>query len=658
MRIVKIKIKNYRQYKSEEFVFEKKNSSDMHIIIASNGVGKTNFLNAITWCLYNEESHLGIQSKSLPILNVDVIEGMNEGQEIDVEVEIEFLFDSICYTAKRTLSCRKNENLPSKIYLPPSKYELSILNKEYSKLPELYYDNEAVNYMNRFLPESINEYFFFDNEQLDSYFINNESETIKTAVKELSQVELLSKSSRHLNEIMNEYKAIVKKNNPDLQKLQNEWDAAKDSLKTFEENIKGYKKQIEISYNIIRNNKLILKGAPNIKVIEEEVEKLKLRIKILENEEEEKLKEIRVFIREYNILIRMYPELVNTRKVIKEQEEAGNLPIEVSLDILKKMLETGNCKFCGSTIEEEGKESIEAMIKKITFSNRTSTLLMSIKTEISRMIEKAENYNNVKVSIWKKYNSIKNNIREIEGELILKKDIIATRADAENLKKLIIENERHENILEINKKDLVLDQMRLPKASEKVIDADKKYQNALDKSDKNIQTKALLQFSQRALDIINESNTEMLEEMKNSISRMTYETFSKLIWKENTYKDVMINDNYTIDLIHKLGYQCIGSCSAAERALLALSFTLSLHKVSGFNAPLVIDSPVGRVSDINRENFGKVLSDVSKGKQIILLFTPSEYSKEIEPLFRKTASNIYFVKSLDEVESEISGGAQ
>ena len=59
MRITNIDITNYRQYKSLSFAFPSSNDSDIHIIVAQNGIGKTNLLNAITWCLYGKEPHLG-----------------------------------------------------------------------------------------------------------------------------------------------------------------------------------------------------------------------------------------------------------------------------------------------------------------------------------------------------------------------------------------------------------------------------------------------------------------------------------------------------------------------------------------------------------------------------------------------------------------------
>lgn len=69
------------------------------------------------------------------------------------------------------------------------------------------------------------------------------------------------------------------------------------------------------------------------------------------------------------------------------------------------------------------------------------------------------------------------------------------------------------------------------------------------------------------------------------------------------YERIRLNDKYQLDLFHIDGYSCVGSCGAAERSLLALSFTLALQEVSGFNSLLFIDISVARVSDLNRINF-------------------------------------------------------
>ena len=94
--------------------------------------------------------------------------------------------------------------------------------------------------------------------------------------------------------------------------------------------------------------------------------------------------------------------------------------------------------------------------------------------------------------------------------------------------------------------------------------------------------------------------------------------------------------------------------SAAEREFLALSFILALHNISGFKSGLIIDTPVARVSDENRENFGKIFSKISEKKQTILLFTPSEYSEDISKYLDTIASGRYkFSLSSDEKVSRL-----
>ena len=98
-------------------------------------------------------------------------------------------------------------------------------------------------------------------------------------------------------------------------------------------------------------------------------------------------------------------------------------------------------------------------------------------------------------------------------------------------------------------------------------------------------------------------------------------------------------DDYTISLINKMDYDCLGSLSAGERELLALAFTLGLHKVSGFDSPILIDTPVAKLSGKHRGNFGEILTKVSSEKQVILLFTPAEYSEEISINLDKNATS-------------------
>ena len=58
------------------------------------------------------------------------------------------------------------------------------------------------------------------------------------------------------------------------------------------------------------------------------------------------------------------------------------------------------------------------------------------------------------------------------------------------------------------------------------------------------------------------------------------------------------------------------------------------------------------MSDNNRENFAQTLVDVSAQKQIVLAFTPSEYSDEIKGFFNSTTLSSQV--KLGTVEEEVT----
>ena len=65
----------------------------------------------------------------------------------------------------------------------------------------------------------------------------------------------------------------------------------------------------------------------------------------------------------------------------------------------------------------------------------------------------------------------------------------------------------------------------------------------------------------------------------------------------------------------------------------------------------MIDTPVARISDNQREKFAEVLNDVGVNKQVLLLFTPSEYSEEISQIMDNSIDRIKITLS-DEKQSK------
>ena len=112
MRIDKIEIKNFRQYRDVTFEFKNNENEDLHIILGKNGMGKTNLLNAITWCIYDQEFHLGNKDSSMPRVNLAAYNEAKENWEKTIYVEVIITVssntESIIYSRKQPFTINKN----------------------------------------------------------------------------------------------------------------------------------------------------------------------------------------------------------------------------------------------------------------------------------------------------------------------------------------------------------------------------------------------------------------------------------------------------------------------------------------------------------------------------------------------------------------------
>lgn len=158
---------------------------------------------------------------------------------------------------------------------------------------------------------------------------------------------------------------------------------------------------------------------------------------------------------------------------------------------------------------------------------------------------------------------------------------------------------------------------------------DKKLKALMEKNKQLEKVHAQAEYCKNCRSILKETRQELLAESRNEMERETLGVFTKLLWKKDAFSKVEILEDYTFLLLDKYGSQTLGSCSAAERALLALSFTLALQKVSMHDSLLFIDTPIGRVDEDNRLNFVNTLCEIAKSKQVILTFTPTEYDEKV-----------------------------
>ena len=277
-------------------------------------------------------------------------------------------------------------------------------------------------------------------------------------------------------------------------------------------------------------------------------------------------------------------------------------------------------------------EAVRKLRKSISVASETSNELSNVLGAMTSFFEKIKDYESEKDKLVGEIKKICRNI-EKEDENYKKLDAyIRSIPDNEEIGKALEQRDKYKELyvqLIGNKAKEEENKKRNEKAKE---EEDKKLRALTAKKKELAEFIRKRDFCESCIKTMKESMNEILDECRIAIQNETFRIFDNLIWKEDTFLKVEIIENYSFRLLDKYGNQTLGSCSAAETALLALSFTLALQNVSKHDSLLFIDTPIGRVGEQNRTNFMNTLLEVAKSKQVILTFTPTEYDTNVQTI--------------------------
>lgn len=633
MRFENIEIKNYRQYQSYKLIFNNNLDTDLHVIIAPNATGKTNVLNSINWCLYGDEPHLGDPNEALSICNVQACDKVREkgGDKCNVSIKITAGVDDETIIFYREAVVRAETG-----FVLSEKFKTTIINK--SGNSEILEGIAADEIVNKYLPKKIREYFFFDGEQLHNYFgAKSNGIHVKDSIHEIAQVNILKNIENHLNVFIKDYQKILSKSNPKIDEIASKQEKCSKDIENVQREINDLLEAIDLSKEVIADTEFKIAGTETAVEDNNKLHKNEKRLKELVNEKKLVSDKLKKLIQKYSLLLYMYEINEFTYKYIDKKFKKGVLPPDVDIKLLSKSLHDKCCAICNQKIEDNAEKHIKELIDKIEVGSEVSHKLTEIKNDIYASLEEAKKYKSNKQELVEQLRKIDKEINELEEENVELNQNIIKFSKIQDIEMWIQQREDNKKLLETNAVKLGSCKERqenLLKLNKGLSDDMEKALGEVEKSD---EVRKYLEFCSSAYGILQETEQEIVDEVRQEMETLTFELFEKLNWRASEYGRLELDNNYKLKLFHKVtNTSCLGSCSAAERELMALAFTVALHQVSGHNCLLFIDSPVGRVSDINRTNFAKSLIKTSRFKQIILAFTPSEYSEEISGLFNST----------------------
>ena len=645
MRIEEIQFENFRKYVNTSIKFSD-NTNDIHVVIAENGAGKTTFLNAMTWCLYNQEPKIKDKDNSLPTLNTEV--SNNSDNDIEkASVSITVSGDGIRLIYKRS-DIFKIHSIHSDYYKNNGKreewidQEFTVTEIEGSKSNVCRERDECALLVASFIPEAIKEFFFFDGEQLDNYFLM--SSAIKDQVFTLSHIFLLDDMERRLK---NRLKELRKQGNPNssadnkLQEYNNQSKFLNSELERYDNLKIAYESKDKELKGLMRS----LGTTPSLKDLEKRRNDKIAQKEKLEASMNSKKEELNGLIIKETPKILAKKAFEDSLQLIEDSHDESYIyPIDE--DLLEDSINDHSCKVCDRIFDEELMEYIKSKKAKLYLISPEDKILKDNKKFFKKFKDISDKYLMKEESLKNEISNLSDTVETLDEEI---KEFYNTIKVNEHLRESINRRDELLDILPTKKSEL--DNL---KSNNETLERDvnklhDEYLKLLEEEAEYKEISAKIRLCTDSLAVINDVKEDMMGETREIIQKATNDKFFNLIRKSQTYGEIKITENYEVKLFDEDGRPAASSASASEVELLALSFILAIHSVSGFESPLVVDTLLARTSGVQRLNVAKSCLNVSEEKQLLLFLIDEEYSEPVERLFKEKHVSEY---TLRESESE------
>lgn len=651
LEIISLTIEDYRQYAGEVTVdLQTQGTKNISVIEGQNGAGKSNLLNAITLCLYGKETHRTQDDdndlESYPYVNRQKLAATGENETAEGSIEITLGRDEPQYIFSRSF---KTVKLPGGDF-SSQHGDLELKQKTGQDWKSI---DQPSTRLNQILPANVHEYFLFDGEQLDEFFGKGYQERVKKGLLDVSHIDLLDNGISHLETMESDTQNEITNVGGKSREKEKELNEAKKNVSHVQDDLKSTKQSITDTEDLIADIDRKLKDSSDPDVREKQQRREHLQEKL-----ENKQKEIeRLYAEASQALVAagtpLYAKnaLTDTHEKLTELSERGELPPKIQEWFVEELLDRGHC-ICGEELTNEhedhlqdlrndmsevAEENMEGKIKIpsiIEDAEEDSEMLLQKRTELSQA-ERAEN-------------DINRDLKEISEEL--KAYNLPDDVDVQELERQ--REEYSDRLVNLREKKGRLD-LELEEAKEERNQKKEEYNEAVSEEDENSDLLTRISFAETAREELQSIKDDIVSSVRKEIEAKMDEYFNEIIWKDDNH-EVVLTDEYEVRVEGSQGDNKIGSLSAGERQVLAFSFLAALTSVSGFDAPIIIDTPLGRISSDPKEDLARNLPEYIDDTQITFLMTDEEYTDNVRVKMKPNVSNEYKLQYQDEVTEVVT----
>ena len=617
MKLESMRLYNFRQFYGEQRIrFSVDKKKNVTIVNGVMGAGKTSLHRAFVWCLYGEWDE---QTRG-QIVNKRAINESPLNVKVETSVQMVFTHAGERYTAVRTLQVVKTSE---STWQPLGESGLSLTKITLSGQHETI--RNAQNFLEFILPSSVSPYFFFDGEQIDEFVKPGHETKVKSAVRNVLRIEVLERARHHLDAVARDYQKDLKSRaSGRLQLLLVTKEGAQSELDDEQKRLEELRTEKGLANKQIEELNERLRQIESVKEWEEKKRGVQSQLQSCEKTRERIWAEVKDLVNRSYVQMSM-PVILKATKLLDEKRERGEIPPGIREQFIQDLINRGECICKRPIIEGSPEHQHLARLLQRSVSTYLTNAVVQCAGDLrslaantgdtlgqikERMVEKAKMEDDID-AYSQELTDISQHLLQFDVEevrLLEKK----RKDHQDRLYSIIGDIGRKEERIEVLHRAIETSQRDIEKAQ-----VTEKRARRLQKS---------LSLATRAHEAVDRMCDVFAADMRKRIQTEAKQIFQRLVWKESQFQDICLSEDYSLEVLDRWGLPARRELSAGERQVLSLAFIIAMARVAGEEAPLVVDTPFGRLSSAPRQSITKNIPELLE--QLILFVTDEELHKQ------------------------------
>ncbi len=633
MKLNYLQLCNFRQFygKTPQIKFAS-GTRNTTVIYGNNGAGKTSILNAFTWVLYKKFT-AAFASPEL-LINQRAIAEVKPEQAVECWVELQFERDRKIYQLKR--KCYANKNAERQVQYSQTKLFMLVAGDDGRWYPPLEAPEDIIN---RILPASLHQYFFFDGERIDGFFRQNHNSNIAEDTKELLGVKILDRAIEHLKKakrtLQGELQELGDARTKQLLKEQINLEQEKETISQRIAKIIAEVSELEQRKANLSRQLLEISGA-------DEIQKQKLKLlkqqKSLKKEVIYSKHQLKKLLSQDSHLV-FLPSITDSfLDLLQTLRDRGQLSSGLKGEFIQQLLEQQRC-LCGEVLtpDTDSYNNVKSWLKKVEIKNVEESAIR-LETQVNKIESQSDDF-------WRALDHQQAEIKHQYLEL----NRIETEIEQANRQLKSYPNRDTQNLqqniesIEEQIKSLILEQgenqqqqsdraQQLDKLSQKIA------RHQLTENKQKLAQQRIA-VTEDAIARLNEARNRLEHQFRLALEQKVQSIFSFISFTPYIPK---LSRDYKLTLVENTsGIEASVAASTGENQILSLSFIGGIidrvrqwsqrNTLMGYDSstfPIVMDSPFGSLDQIYRRQVAKAIPQLAN--QLIILVTKTQWKGEVE----------------------------